>query len=65
MTLVDVQVVEWKSPAHQTLNFGDHIDKQYYQPTMLPQMVEDINQRQQHEDNDDDNPIRSPQIRPR
>jgi len=39
--------------------------EQYYRPTMLPQMVEDINQRQQHEDNDDDDPIQSLQIRPR
>ena len=32
---------------------------------MPPQMVEDINQRQQHEDNDDDDPVQSPQLRPR
>ena len=36
--------------------------QQYYRP-MPPQMVEDINQRQQHEDNDDDDPVQSPQIR--
>jgi len=28
-------------------------------------LVEDINQRQQHEDNDNDDPIQSPRIRPR
>jgi len=32
---------------------------------MPPQMVEDINQRQQHEDNDDNDPVQSPQLRPR
>ncbi|QCE01237.1 hypothetical protein DEO72_LG7g2532 [Vigna unguiculata] len=33
--------------------------EKYYRPTMLPQMVKDINQRQQHEDNDDDDPVQS------
>jgi len=32
---------------------------------MLPQMLEDVNQRPQHKDNNDDDPTQPPQMRSR